>query len=466
MPSFQVSGLATGLDTGSIIAQILQIERIPQQQLTIKRDGVQKVLDAYRSLNTRVKAIGGALTSLQGTNAFSPTKATSSDTSRVTASASSTAAAQSVSFTVDNLAVAEQAASSATVTSADDQVTDLDTLRLIVGGDSANLDLSGGGHTLQEVVTAINASGLDVRASAIKVADNQYKLNIQAKNTGAGNDISLDDGAGGNAFDFSTLGEVAEIVDGEDAQIQVGGPAPGGYTVTRSSNTISDLLDGVTLTLLQEDAATPVTVTVAEDAGKLADRVQTLVNAVNDALGFVRSNAGYNATTGTKGVFLGESSARRVQTALSNAMIDPVAGTTLGSPGAAGIRVERDGTISFDRNAFIDAYNDDPADVQALIGTGTDPDFGVVGRLDDLVDDFTQLGDGILVSVIEGREADVKRLNDRIADWDVRLELREENLLRQFTALETSVAKIQSQGNWLAGALGGLMTNLSGREKA
>ncbi|HVM39816.1 MAG TPA: flagellar filament capping protein FliD [Acidimicrobiia bacterium] len=452
MPSTQVSGLVSGLDTSQIISQLMQIERVPQQRLVQKRDGIQKLLDAYRTLNTKFSSIESAAEALTTFKGFSPTSATSSDETRVTATSSEGAAEQSLTFTVENLAVAEQAATSGTVASTDTQVTSLAQIRLTVGGTSETLDVGGG--TLSEVVAAINNSSFDVKASAVKVADGQYKLHIASTKTGDAYDISVDDGAGGAAFSASTLGEVAEVIDGEDAVLRVGGA--GGYAVTRSSNTISDLMDGVTLTLLQEDAVETVTVSVGGDAEALADKVQAMVDAVNETLKYIRDNSKFNAASGSGGIFLGDSTARQLQSRLVNAVTNAVDGSTLGAPSSAGITLGRDGSIKFDREKFIEEYNDDPEAVEAVIGKGTDPDFGVAGRLDALAFDAVRTGEGIIEVAIDGRETEIDRLNDRIADWDVRLASRERNLQRQFTALETVLSQMQAQASWLSGALSGI----------
>lgn len=244
-----IDGIVSGLSTGDLIAQLMRVERQPQLRLEAKRNQVNAVLDAYRNLNTKFAAVRDAAAKLTGAAGWDLAKATSSDTTRVTAKAAAGADPASLTFTVNQLAQAGSAISSGTVASTSDVVTGLTSIRVTKGSTSTTVNLADG--KLSTVISAINNAGIGVTASAVQVDSGSYKLQLTSTTTGADTNVSVDDGAGGNPFASSTLGTMGTLTTAQDAKLQVGGT--GGYTVTRSSNTITDLLDGVTLTLLKAD---------------------------------------------------------------------------------------------------------------------------------------------------------------------------------------------------------------------
>jgi flagellar hook-associated protein 2 len=76
--------------------------------------------------------------------------------------------------------------------------------------------------------------------------------------------------------------------------------------------------------------------------------------------------------------------------------------------------------------------------------------------LTDLAARSTRSGDGLITLAIDGQNSLIKDLNTRIADWDVRLQQRQESLKRTYSALEVSLSQLKSQSTWLAGQLNGL----------
>ena len=103
------------------------------------------------------------------------------------------------------------------------------------------------------------------------------------------------------------------LVSGADAVLRVGGngDGTGGYSIQRASNTFSDVLEGVTITLTKADPATEVTVGVAADTGAIADRVSKLVDAVNAAVTGMAKQQAYDPDTKTAGPLLGDLLVRR-----------------------------------------------------------------------------------------------------------------------------------------------------------
>lgn len=433
MASMNVDGLVSGLDTTSLISQLMTLEKAPQQRLVTKRDETNRVADLYRQLNTRFNAVESAADALASAARWKASTVTSSNPALVTATATSGAPVASLSFKVTGLAAAHTVISSGSV--ADPAAAGTFTAGFAVGG-TAIADVGTG--SLSDVAAAINTTSTTVTASVVRTGTDAYRLQLTSKATGLAGAFTVT-GSG-----LEALGTVDQVVtEGADARITVGETNP--YVVTSATNTVTDLVSGVTLTLKAADPATTVHLDVARDAAGLADKVQSLVSSVNDATNLVRTNSKYDVATKKAGVFLADQVAGRLATSLTNA----------GTAGAVGVSIDRYGVLTFDRAKFLAAYAADPAATEAAFtagGTGTADD-GLAERLRVIADGATASGTGQIAAAIDSRTSTVRSLDSQIAGWDNRLTLKEAALKRQFSALETALGQAQTQSSWLASQL-------------
>jgi flagellar hook-associated protein 2 len=441
-----VDGLVSGLNTSEIIAQLMQLERQPQVRLQNKQNAVESAISALRDLNTKFLSITTAADKLNTTAGWQLATATSSDTTRVTATATSGATQSSLTFSVEQLAKASTSLSAGFVASPTDTIATANSSIFLTKGAAAAVEIDTGDGSLGAIVNAINKAGAGVTASAVQSTTGEYRLHLSSTTTGADTAITITDGAGANPF-AATLGNQDAVVVGQDAKLLIGTT-----TITRASNTISDLMTGVTLTLTKAEAGVPVTVAVESDAEGLAANVAALVDAVNLARSDMKALTTYNLDTKAKGKLYGDSSLRSLRGGLADAVIGD--GTT--SAGIAGVSVERDGTVKFDKTKFLAAMADDPAAVEQALGAT-----GMAGRLHTVADgasrgQYDSDGPGLIHGAITSRERQVTGLKANISSWDNRLELRQLTLQRQFASLEKALGAAQSQGQWLAGQIAGL----------
>jgi flagellar hook-associated protein 2 len=235
-----------------------------------------------------------------------------------------------------------------------------------------------GDGSLATVAANINNAGAGVTASVVQVGPNAYRLQISSNSVGAANDANV------AASEFNgAIGGLVQLTAAADAQVTVGS-GPGAYTVTSSTNTVSGLLPGVTLNLKATTAA-PVTVTVGRDAGKLADKVEALVEAANKVKKAIDAVTRYDPDTKQGSPLTGDASARRVITTLQTALSSAVPWANPGSPGLAGLSVDKEGTFTFDRAKFSAAFDADPTGMTRAFtqgGTGTDPNVTFVSAAD------------------------------------------------------------------------------------
>ncbi len=441
-----IDGLASGLNTGEIISQLMAIERQGQTRLRTTQTQTESAISALRTINGKflaIKTATDAFTLPTGTG-FSLMTTTSSDPTRATATTRAGATPGEVTFRVDGLATTAVLKSTGTVS--DLTKTKVALADLVLTKDGKTTTVAVGDGTLNSVVAGINNAKVGVTASAVQVSPGAYALQVTSTTSGV-TSISLD---GLFSADFGT---VAQVTAGKDAVLQVGVAADGtgGYQVTRKTNTFDDLLPGTTIALLKKDTA-PVTVRTTADNGGIADGVAKLVAEINAAAAEISRTGSYNASTKTAGILNAEGAVRSLRGRLSAA----VTGTTTSTPGLVGISVQRDGTVLFDRAKFLQSLEADPAKVQAVVGKD-----GLAGRLAAVAQAAsaptgTTGGAGLITTAISNRERTVTRLQSDIKQWDRRLELREERLVAQFASLEKAMGTAQSQSRWLSGQLAGL----------
>jgi len=169
---------------------------------------------------------------------------------------------------------------------------------------------------------------------------------------------------------FATA-DFVETQSAQDAQIKVDGyPAGADEWMARSSNTIDDVLQGVTLHL---HAPGTVQVDLTRDIGSLKTKLEAIVSAYNDAISLYEEKTDYNAGTQVAGVLMGDSVISGAADELRMTLIQQAQGF-LGTldrytlPGQIGLELDGEGKLSFDGDAFDKALADDYAGVLALIG--------------------------------------------------------------------------------------------------
>ena len=438
-----VSGLASGLDTATIIDQLMQLEAVPQTRLKARVQTEQSRVTALQSLNTKAAALAAKAAELAKTTTWSMTTATSSNSS-VSVTSTSGAAPTRLSVTVTSVARTHQLGFAGTA-ALTDQVTGASTAVVLDRFDGTTVQLDSGDGTLQGLVDAINdpdnATGL--HATAVRTTGG-YRLLVESTATGVAQDFDL------TAADGSPLLGGATVRAGSDAAVDLGA----GISVTSTTNTFADLVPGVTLTLGADTAVGTVsTIDVKRDATKLSTAVSDLVTAMNAVLGEIDSVTANGATTGgAGGVLAGDAGLRNLRsTLLSTVFAD--SGVSLATYGVA---TTRDGKVSFDATKFGSTYAADPAGTAVQFTSAAE---GFAARVQTVSEAASDPLDGSVTAAITGRRSGITRLQTSIDDWDLRLAQRRTNLERQFTALETAMSQMSSQSSWLASQLSSLPTS-------
>ncbi|MGH7931337.1 MAG: flagellar filament capping protein FliD, partial [Candidatus Binatia bacterium] len=382
--------------------------------------------------------------------------AASSDAGVVTAAASSTAAVGSSLIAVDSLAKAQsvQSTSFSEVSAA----IGTGTLTISVGGSDVSVVIDNTNHTLEGLRDAINDSGAAVTATIVNVSaggTTDYRLVIQSEQTGTANAATISSALTGGADPLAGGGEVVQTAT--DAVFAVNG-----LKITRSGNTISDVIPGLTFTLLDEgdldgviDATDPTAkITVVADNSGITKVINELVDNFNAVNEIVNKQFTLDPNTNRQGSTAGDASLRgmvsRVRKELSAA---GGTGAGYGYLSNIGIKFEKDGSLTLDGGKLADAFEEDPT---ALADLFLAKENGIGKRLPEAIDDFISAVDGALVFRQKGIGQSIKQIDEKVASEERRIATLEERLIKKFTALEELISQLKSQGDFLSQQLSAL----------
>lgn len=432
-------GLASGLDSQSIITALVKAEHVTIDINQQKQDGITKAQGDISSFMATVTALGTAASTLSDPGQYASLAATSSDTG-VSVSANGGAVPGSYSVQVKSLA-AEQRTRSDTFASSTTALNQSGTLQIQVGAGAPVSVTINAGDDLTTIATNINKSGARVNASVLY--DGQtYRLLVRGLDTGKANNVTFTE----NAVSLGLANPANTYQNASDATVNIDG-----VDVSRSTNVIAGAVTGVTFTLTNKMAA-PGTVTIANDPTALATKIQSFVTAFNNMVSNAHFTAGYGTLKASDTALAGDGTMRSVLDRLQGIMSNTVAGgTTFKSLAAVGLHLQSDGSLTLDTTKLSSAITQDPDAVKRLFVTdATIGATGVMGTMKSAVDSLTTGTSAPLQARLDGYSKQLKSLSDEQASLQARLDQFQANLQAQFTQLEMQVSTYKAEGNSLA----------------
>src|SRR4051794_25074795 len=454
-----ISGLASGIDTSTIIDQLMAIERQPQTRLKTQVSLSAARKTALSDIQTRLKNLQLAAEDLKSVTLWANSQTVDvNDPTKAAVTLSAPAGTGSYQLNVTQLARGSQRWYTYTTPSSDDTIT-------FSNGHTTTITA---GSDIDAAVLAVNSdASAPVYASAVTDAQtgNQY-LVFSSRTTGAA----------ASAFTASA-GSIAEDGSRAVAGLDSSYTVDGGPVKASSSNVVTDAIPGATITLKGVTTVSgPVTVTVGAPApnnSNITAKVKAFVDQYNSTLDFIRSKLDEKKVVNPqttadqqKGLLSGDTMLEGILSQLRLAMTATYApgnpttldqmgeiGVSTGGPSSGGaLNADSiEGKLVFDTTKFSAALTSDPNSVKNLMSGASG--FGVA--LDNLLAPTLQAG-GTMASRLTSEDTKQKDLNDRIAAMQVLLDKKQETLKAQFTAMETALQASQAQGQWLTGQLNAL----------
>ena len=444
-PLASITGIASGLDWRSLIDQMMKIAHRPIDMMQETQATLDKQKTDWSDLKTRLATLSSKQAALQLSTTFNGRTATSSNDLAVGATATSTAATGTYLVNVTQLA--QQHVISSDTKDPTVALGYAGTFSITSSGVTVSVTLTGT-EKLSDIAALINnakdATGNPVGVTATVIngsSATSAQLVLKAKSSGAANAISIADTTGTAAQSLGLITATGTIKNqvqaAQDANFTVDGLA-----VTRSSNTVTDVITGVTLNL-KTITTSPVTITVGVDTQAAANAIKDWVSAYNSVLDLI------NAKIAKGGDLQGDPTLARLELALQKQATDLVTGATPGYDAISKIGIttsaDRSGKLTVDDTKLSAALSQNTTGVQQLFYNSTAGVTGVGQKLDGTIALYTTNTYAIIPARLSSLDDRYKDLGNQITLMQQRLDQRHDTLVQQFTAMEQALAALQQQ---------------------
>lgn len=465
--SISVGGLISGLDTNSMIEQLLELQQKPILKLQRQEAAYQVELTAYGSLKGILGSLKSAVEDLDSVSNLTSFSVSSGDADLFTVSADENATVGSYSVTVTQMAKVHKLTSNAF---SEEELVGEGTLHLKVGDGSTTDIAVSAADTIDDVAQSINDADAGVHAAVI-FDGSDYFLTLAADETGVENVINLtvtDTGDANNTdmnglsrlvYDKGVTDNLSNTQDAADSIITVDGVAD----IHRGTNVITDVIEGVTITLESAPAApdNQATLTVGRDMAAIVSKITAFADAYNEVIDFFEDYQSYDSATETAGVLLGDATTKSIRSRLNTMVTGTVSGvesfTWLAD---LGIAMNTEGRLEVDSSTLNSALDDHFDDVLQFFTQSTEGSEGFSVRMKDTLDAILKSTDGTLAARTDGIQTSIDGIEDQVERIEMRNLAWETRTRAQFNALELLLAEYQNTGNYLSQQIVG-MQNLN-----
>lgn len=458
------AGIGSGLDVDGIVTKLMAIEKRPLTLLQGTASDIQTKISAYGSLQSAESAFRDAALALATATTWTNTTASSSDASSVAATTTTGAAASNYSIVVQSLATAQSVATTAYTGST--ALVGAGTLHIDVGSwttapasfsaraDSTGVDITvSATDTLANVRDKINAAGAGVSASIVNDATGS-RLVMTSSATGIDNGFRVHSADAIGATGLSGLAYDPQAGEPLTSLTQSGANSAvviNGLSVNSASNTLSDVVEGLTLTLSKLTTG-PVQIGVAQDSAKTRQSIQGFVTAYNTLASALAKNTKYDPTSKAAGALQGDSTAVSLQRQLRNMLgANSGASSVFSTLSQAGLEMQQDGSLKINDTKLAAAMGN-MGELQQLFArndtVGEGANDGIAVRLRKFGDAVLGTG-GMLTTRTEGltRSLSVNsKSQDAMTD---RLAATEARMRAQYSALDTKMASLSALSTYM-----------------
>lgn len=451
-------GVGSGLNVESIVSQLVALERKPIQQLQAQKSTLQTKLSQWGQIKSALTTLQDAANKLRDPTLWNSRTATVTG-SGVTASAGAGAASGSFNVTVSQLASAQNVRTNATLGTG--PLGWEGKLQITRGQWSGGSFSAGSGapvdvtiaatDTLANIAQKINQAGAGVTATVVNTGSGQ-RLALRSNETGEVNgfavrafdasDTEITDGTGLGNLSFAqgiTSGLAGSLAT--DAQLEVDGIA-----ISSASNTVSNAITGVTLSLTAT-TATPAQVAIGNDTKAYRDAIENFQKAYNSLNTLLRNATRADSSgNGDNGPLIGDQVAIGIQRALRNAVgSNGPNGLPFTRVSDIGVQIQRDGSLQIDSTKLSTALAD-PASLKTFFD---DSSAGIATQVRNLTGRLLAF-DGSIATRSQSIQSTLKRQDDQIARQENRVSRVEAQLRAQYTRLDSTLSGLNGLSSYLS----------------
>lgn len=460
MASISSLGIGSGLDLNGLLDKLTKAEQQRLTPYTTQQSSYNAQLTAYGTLKGSLEKFDNLSKDLAKPEFFNNTTATKHD--QFTVTTTNKAVPGNYSIDVLNLAqpqtlttqasIADQQAELGSPGSSDRSIT-------ITAGNppkDTKIPLGDTQTSLVEIRDAINGAKAGATASIMRVGDNDYQLALSSTTTGEKNTLSVqvaNDNQLGAILNYDSTtksGAMKQTVAGQDAEIIVNGTK-----IKRSTNSIADALQGVTLDLkatTKKDE--PQSLVIGIDKAGSADKIKEWVDNYNSLLDTFNSLTKYTpvktgeAQSTKNGALLGNNTLRGIQSSIKSALSAAQDNPELKGLGNLGISTNtKTGKLEIDSAKLNKAIDEKPDQVTNFFA-GNGKDTGIATEIHNEIQNYIKAG-GIIENSTKSINSNLDRLNSQITTVTASIQNTLDRYKQQFVQLDTMMSKLGSTGNYL-----------------
>jgi flagellar hook-associated protein 2 len=452
MATVTASGIGSGLDINSIVSQLVNAERAPQEnRLASKEAIIQARLSAYGSLKSALSSFQSSLSALKDADTFGKRSATSSEPTIFSATSTTSAAAGIYSVQVEQLATKHKVASQAYTDSA--SVVGSGSLSFTQNGESFSVTIAEGEDSLSAIRDAVNnAEGNTGIAASIVTDQNGAHLVFSSSKSGVENAIKIDVTPGALdsgdlsqlAFDPALVNQLSTMIQKAEALDSI--VIVDGFTQTSANQKIEGMIEGVTLDLKTAKPGESFSLEVKLDTGSVKKSIESFVSNYNKLITTLNDLTAFDPEANTAGLLQGDSATRTVANRLRTEIGTLVSGlgVELDSLAEMGITTGDKGKLKIDSEKLTSVLDTDFANIAGVFSG----DNGYATRLDAVIGNLT-VGGGILDNRTEALKAQVDRIGDQREALSKRMVVIQARYQAQFSALDSLLSQLNSTGAFL-----------------
>ncbi|MBM9513151.1 flagellar filament capping protein FliD [Desulfogranum marinum] len=448
--AIQFSGLASGMDTGSIIDQLMNLERIPITRLEGDKTWMNNRLSAFTELDTKLKSFLDSIDTLGDEDTLQQRSVKLSEEEHLSASVSSEAlAGTSYAVEVVSLAQAQKSVTAGGFAAKDSNTFGTGTLNVTVDGTSHAIEITSENNSLEGIMQAINDADIGISTGIINVGGESttpYRLLLSGDSVGKSFSVDATGLTGGTddlgAVEDETGTVNPPVTKAAQAHIRVDT-----IDIYSDSNTVKEAIPGVTLDLLKAETDTTTQLSVDLDKSAIKENIESFAKGYNQVISFITGQSVINGEGG--GLLSGDSGVNSIKRHLQSMLTSLFENSgTLTTLSQLGFETQQDGTLVVNDETLSQAVEENLGSVVSLL-SGEGEKKGLAEQFSDYLESMTSSTTGMLSGRKQSINSNVKRIDSRIEIMEMRLEQRQKTLEAQFSAMETLVSGMNAQSSFL-----------------
>jgi len=295
-------------------------------------------------------------------------------------------------------------------------------------------------NTLSALAASINSQNAGVSASVIQDA-NGYRLALVSSATGTPGDVTIS----GNTTSLT----FTKAVTGTNASLVVDG-----IPISSASNTVSNVINGVTLNLGSPSTGTPVTLNVGPDTTQITGAINSLVSAYNTVVGEINTQFTVASDGSGGGPLEADNTLRDVQSQILGAISYSVSGNNgIVNLASLGVNLNNDGTLSVDSGALASALSSNYSAVQNFLQNATT---GFAQNLSNVLSNVNSPATGLLSIDAQSITSTSQGITSQLSDLQASLAVQQANLTKVYAQVNTTLQELPALQSQISQQLAGI----------